>query len=286
MLINEVVSALNARKSGKYYIANCPLCRLDKPTLNIWLGDDGKIGIRCYYSIMGQCHSVAHVYHLQALGIDIDINDLTGSKQVPSDTWSEIWHGAQPVMGSYADEYLFHRGIDIRRLPPPFLDNLRCVPRLKHPSGVRTPSMISLLSHPSTKNELAIHRTYLNPLGTGKLDVDPNKMTLGPAKGGVVKFGQPKHGIIYIGEGIETCLSAWLLGIAGPNGGGVWATTSVGGLLQLEFPEEVKNVYVLVDMDMAGMTAAKEAISHYRIPIHARTPKTGYKDFNDELRGQ
>ena len=280
-LLNDIAVALNAHKSGRYFVAKCPLCNHDKSTLNIWIADDGKIGIRCYYSILGRCHSIAHIFYLQSLGVNVALDDLTGSRQNPSDTWNQIWNGAGPIMDSYADEYLFRRGIDIRNLPLAFLDSIRCVNHLKHPSGPRLPSLISLLTHASTNNHLAIHRTFLNPLGTDKFNGDPNKMTLGPTKGGVVKFGGVEDGSIAIGEGIETCLSAYLL-----HGWNVWATTSVGGLLQLEFPPEVKQVILLQDRDDAGSHAAYLAQERYfQLKVYPHLPSQGYKDFNDELRG-
>ena len=282
-LIHDIANVLNARKSGNSYVAICPICDQRKYTLNIWLGEDGRIGLRCYYSILGRCHSLAHIYYLQSLGVDIDRDDLTGSPNPPSTTWNSMWAGAIPALDkdSYVEEYLFRRGIELANLPPEYLDNIRCIPKLKHPSGPRLPAMICLLRNGLIDTEQAIHRTYLNPLGTDKATVVPNKMTLGPAKGGVVKFGQPVNGVIAVGEGIETCLSAHLL-----FGVNVWAATSVANLLMIDFPDNVKEVMWLVDNDEPGTIALANAVKKYsKTYVRSVYPSKGYNDFNDELRG-
>jgi len=52
----------------------------------------------------------------------------------------------------------------------------------------------------------AIHRTFLVRDGRGKAPVDPQKMMLGPCRGGAVRLGVPGD-VLMVGEGIETCLS-------------------------------------------------------------------------------
>lgn len=281
-LIHAVATALQAKQSGNSYVAQCPICNNKKYTLNIWLGDDGKIGLRCYYSILGRCHTIAHIFHLQSLGVDIDQDDITGSKNKPSETWPEIWTAGTDIKGTPVDEYLFRRGIDITMLPEVYLKQLKFVPRLKHPTGPRLPVMLGIMRNTLTNATQAIHRTYLNPIGTDKADVTPNKMTLGFPKAGVVKFGEPKAGVIGVGEGIETCLSAFLM-----FGMNVWSATSVGGLLTMVFPEDVNELIWLVDNDEPGHIALEEAKKHFvNLKIHPIYPHKGYNDFNDELRGQ
>lgn len=280
-LIHAVAVALQAKKSGASYVAQCPICRNEKYTLNIWLGDDGKIGLRCYYSILGRCHTIAHVFHLQSLGVDIDQDDLTGSKHRHSETWPEIWTGGVEITGTAADEYLFRRGIDITQLPPVYLKQLKFLPKFKHPTGPRLPTMIGIMRNALTNASQALHRTYLNPMGTDKADVTPNKMTLGDPKCGVIKFGEPKNGVIAVGEGIETCLSFHLM-----FGVNVWCATAVGHLLEILFPTDIKEVIWIVDRDEPGLLTCDLARKHYDIPIRPMMPAKGFNDFNDELRGQ
>ena len=282
-LLHSIATALNAKRSGASYVAQCPICRNEKYTLNIWTGDDGKIGLRCYYSILGRCHTIAHIFHLQSLGVDIDQNDLTGSKNKPSETWPEIWTAGSPIKGTAVDEYLFRRGIDITMLPDIITSKLKSIPRLKHPTGPRLPVMLGIMQSTKDGHEQAIHRTYLNPMGTNKADVIPNKMTLGDPKGGVIRFGEPVNGVIAAGEGIETCLSFYLM-----FGINVWCATSVGGLLTINFPVGIKEIIWIVDNDSPGLQTLDGAISAFgrSIPIRPMLPSKGYKDFNDELRGQ
>ena len=56
--------------------------------------------------------------------------------------------------------------------------------------------------------QIAIHRTYLAPDGPGKADVPKSRMMLGSVMGGAVRLGNiGEHGVVGLGEGIETALS-------------------------------------------------------------------------------
>ena len=48
--------------------------------------------------------------------------------------------------------------------------------------------MVALVTHAVTGEPVAIHRTFLAPDGHGKAPVEPNKMMLGPTRGGVVRL--------------------------------------------------------------------------------------------------
>ena len=87
-------------------------------------------------------------------------------------------------------------------------DCVRYHPRLKHyPSGQYLPAMIAAVTVYPDPEIVAIHRTYLKQDGSGKADVEPNKMMLGSIKGGAVMFG-PSSGLnLFITEGIENALT-------------------------------------------------------------------------------
>jgi putative DNA primase/helicase len=67
--------------------------------------------------------------------------------------------------------------------------------------------MVALVTNGADGTPLAIHRTFLAADEVGKARVDPQKMMLGPCRGGVVSLADPSD-LLMIGEGIETCLSA------------------------------------------------------------------------------
>src|SRR5207248_10899338 len=54
---------------------------------------------------------------------------------------------------------------------------------------------------------IGIHRTFLQPDGSGKADIEPQKASLGPISGGAVRLA-PAAETLLVGEGIETCIAA------------------------------------------------------------------------------
>lgn len=277
----QLSNAIGGWENGQAYAARCPICNNDKATLSIWDSDTG-IGLKCFYNTSGQCHPMALVYHWQSIGIDISLDDLTSGKGGgPSKTWDSLWHGAKPIEGTFADDYLYNRGIDLYKrytFHPP----LRCIDYLKHPTSVRYPAMIALIVDPITDKPKAIHRTYLNHMGTGKAPVEPNKMSLGPARGGVVKFGGVEEDkYIVVGGGLETAMSWSIM-----HGHSVWSTIGEGNMSFIEFPPGVTFVGLIRDQDKAGREAVAAAEAVYRsrgLGAIIFDPEPGYKDFNDQL---
>ena len=99
---------------------------------------------------------------------------------------------------------------------------------------------------------LAIHRTFLTRDGAGKAPVEPQKMMLGPCRGGAVRLAAP-GAVLMVGEGIETCLAA-MQATTLP----AWAALSTSGLRALDLPDEVRDVIVLADGDDPGEAAARD----------------------------
>src|SRR5262245_18234085 len=158
---------------------------------------------------------------------------------------------------------------------------MRFHPGLKHPSGGIWPAMAELVTRRQDGKPLAIHRTYLARDGIGKAPVEPQKLMLGPCRGGAVRLGQP-YDVLMVGEGVETCLAAMQA-----SGYPAWAALSTSGLRALDLPDEVRKVIVLADSDEPGEAAAHEAALRWtregrRVRI-ARPPRGA--DFNDMLLG-
>jgi hypothetical protein len=187
------------------------------------------------------------------------------------------WYSAKAARGTLVETYLASRGI---HLPPP--DALRFHAGLKHHSGGIWPAMVALVTSGAEGAPLAIHRTYLARDGGGKAPVDPQKMMLGPCRGGAVRLGDPGD-VLMVGEGIETCLAATLA-----TGHPAWAALSTSGLRGLDLPKNMRDVIVLADGDEAGEAAARDCALRWkrqarRVRI-ARPPKG--MDFNDMLPGR
>ena len=277
-LLVEISTLLGGHAHGEGYSMPCPICKSDKPSLSIWPAEDGAIGMKCHYSAGQSCHPVALVYVLQSMGVDISTDDLKKGRGKVSDTWMEIWDNAGPIENTHTHDYLLSRGIPYHRF-----ESLRNMRYLKHPTGGRHPCMLALVTNPISHQPVALHRTYLNPMGTGKADVTPNKMTLGSYDGGVVELFAPSpEGFIAIGEGIETCLSYTRL-----TGTPTWCSVSAGNTSKLQIPFTIKHVILLKDNDVMGERStnlAAERIEDQGPTIAITSPPRPFNDFNDQLR--
>jgi putative DNA primase/helicase len=190
----------------------------------------------------------------------------------------ETWEASEPAAGNPAERYLCHgRGVEI-----PLPEALRFHPGLKHPSGNVYPAMVALVTHGVSGTPCAIHRTFLAPDGTTKAPVAPQKMSLGPCKGGVIRLASATD-LVMVAEGIETALS-----VMQAKKWPTWAALSASGFRTLDFPAEIKRVIVLADGDHSGEVAAKHAAYRWcregRQVSIARPPRGS--DFNDVLCGR
>src|SRR5262249_20825628 len=173
-----------------------------------------------------------------------------------------------------AQPQLASRGL---HLPPP--PTLRFQPGLKHPSGGIWPGMVALVTRGTNDMPLAIHRTFLARNCGGKAPVDPQKMMLGPCRGGAVPLAATGGGLM-VGEGIETCLAAMPA-----TGHPAWAALSTSGLRALDLPEDVRDVIVLADGDDPGKAAARDCAWRWKREgrrVRIARPHQGM-DFNDML---
>lgn len=185
--------------------------------------------------------------------------------------------------GTPAQSYLEFRGIHGLRFAK-LRATLRFHPAALHtPSGLYLPAMLAQIRGPKGE-ALGVHRTFLKPDGSGKAEVTPAKMMLGPSSGGAVRFG-PDNRVIALAEGIETALS-----VSRASRLTVWATLSTSGLkgLILPPPPVAEVVILAADNDEAGLAAA--GVTAARLEAEGRAvsviypPKPG-ADFNDVLRG-
>lgn len=141
--------------------------------------------------------------------------------------------------------------------------------------------MVALVTRGEDDKSLAIHRTFLAHDGTGKAPVNPQKMMLGPCRGGAVRLAAPGE-VLMVGEGIETCLAAMQA-----TGKPVWAGLSTSGLRALNLPQDVRDVIVLADGDAPGKAAARECAWRWKREgrrVRIARPPHGM-DFNDLLIG-
>lgn len=130
---------------------------------------------------------------------------------------------------------------------------------------------------------VAVHRTFLSPEGSGKANVKPVKMALGPTARGAVRFAAagPR---LRLCEGIEDGLSVMQSDPILP----VWATLGTSGLRAVTLPASVHEVEILADADVSGDAAAEDVARRFLAEgrsVRIARPLAPFKDFNDALRG-
>jgi putative DNA primase/helicase len=282
-----IAKALGGRKAGGGWMARCPAHDDREPSLSICDADDGKVLVRCHAG----CDQERVIAALRSRGLWTENGTRRFMRPAPRAATSQparddaerskaalaIWQSAISADGSLVEGYLASRGL---RVPPP--PTLRFHAGLKHPSGGIWPAMVGLVTRGSDDTPLAIHRTFLARNGGGKAPVDPQKMMLGPCRGGAVRLGLLGD-VLMVGEGIETCLAA-----IRATGHPAWAALSTSGLRSLDLPDVVRDVIVLADGDDPGELAARACAWRWkregrRVRI-ARPPRG--MDFNDMLVGR
>lgn len=287
MIAEKITKALGGHRAGATWMARCPAHDDSNPSLSISAGKDGKVLVRCHagcdqrdviaaLSERGLWEATdkrpGHSAHKRRKELAAEPDpDATARTEVAL----SIWRASQGIVGSPGETYLRSRGI--RLSSPP---SLRFHPSLKHSSGGLWPAMVALVVHGETGSPIAIHRTFLTRDGHGKAPVDPQKMMLGPCRGGVVRLGEPGD-MLMVGEGIETCLAAMQA-----TGKPAWAALSTSGLRTLDLPRSIAKVTVLADGDAPGEAAAQECARRWQREgrsVQIARPPSGM-DFNDLLK--
>jgi putative DNA primase/helicase len=287
MSAETIAKALQGCKVGQGWMARCPAHRDREPSLSIRISGDGKILVHCHAG----CGQRGVIEALRFLGLWENCRPPfspstaragTAKRRRSDNTKADenalaIWRSTMTAEGTLVETYLAARGL-YRPLPP----TIRFHAGLKHPSGGFWPAMVALVTHGSDDSPLAIHRTFLARDGLGKAPVDPQKMMLGPCRRGAVRLA-PVGDVLMVGEGIETCLAAMQV-----TGHSAWAALSTSGLRALNLPNDVRDVIVLADGDVAGESAALVAAVRWKREgrrVRIAYPPEGM-DFNDMLLGR
>ena len=228
-----IAKALGGHKTGNGWIAQCPLHDDQTPSLSISAGKDGKVLVHCHAGCNQRDVFIAVLRNRGLCGKHKRKDPVADEEDADADARKRsafalaIWRACGPAEATLVQTYLAARGIDL-----PLPDALRFHAGLKHPSGDIWPAMVALVTNGVDATPLAIHRTFLARDGSGKAPVDPQKMMLGPCRGGVVRLADAGPGaVLMVGEGIETCLAAMQA-----TGHPAWAALSTAGLRALDLP--------------------------------------------------
>ena len=196
MNAETIATALGGRKAGSGWMARCPTHDDREPSLSIRDADDGKVLVRCHAG----CDQERVIATLRGRGLWAENGPRRFIRPAPyaattrqpdrddarrSTAALAIWQSAKSASGSLVEAYLASRGL---HLPPP--PTLRFHMGLKHPSGGIWPAMVALVTSGADGRPPAIHRTFLARDGGGKAPVDPEKMMLGPCRGGAVRLAE------------------------------------------------------------------------------------------------
>mgnify|MGYP003627847046 FL=1 len=165
----------------------------------------------------------------------------------------EIWNGTVDIKDTVTHRYLVSRGITTLDF-----DDVRHHPNQKHfASGRCFPAMVAAVRKWPNTTITGIQITYLMPDGSGKADVEPQRISLGEIGGGGVQLRKPTESNLGVAEGIETALSV-VQTIALPT----WAVLSAVNYKKLDIPETIEKVLVATDNDEngTGLKAARKAL--------------------------
>ncbi|RWM20633.1 MAG: DNA primase [Mesorhizobium sp.] len=189
-----------------------------------------------------------------------------------------------PLHGSLAEAYLRDRGIvavarhgSLRFHPSCYYRDLTTGATSAFPALVAAVTDVAGMI-------TGVHRTWLDPGGSGKAPVDDPRRSLGGLLGNAVRFSFPAIGpvpIMAAGEGLETMLS---LNAVMP-GMPVVAALSANHLAAFRFPAGCRRLYIAADADAAGRHGidrlSRRAQAAGVLPL-VLSPELG--DFNEDLR--
>ena len=188
-----------------------------------------------------------------------------------------IWERAIPAAGTLAQAYLEGRGIH-----PPFPPDLR-FSRLPYGHSSPLPCLVAAVREVGG-TITGLQRIYLRGDGSGKADLPKAKLSLGKVAGGAIRLGDlDASGAVTVCEGPEDGLSLLAM-----MGGAVWVAAGASMLPAIRFPPEVRSIVIGADNDDAGTIAADKAAKAFTsrgLAVRIIRPLSGFKDFNDELKG-
>lgn len=188
-----------------------------------------------------------------------------------------IYDNASGLTGMPAATYLQSRGLR----PTEAWDCLRASVQ-RYPMVGACPVLIAPIDDPNGAM-VGLQCTYLTPLGK-KLPVPDPRRTLGTARGGAIRLGEAKRDLV-ICEGLEDGLTLYQ-----ELGGdvSVWVACGASFLHLIAVPAAVRRLTIAADNDAAGRRAAWRAADAFSVGgrvVRIWPPRSGFKDFNDQIRG-
>jgi hypothetical protein len=191
-----------------------------------------------------------------------------------------LFEMARPLRSTLAETYLHRRGITGLHGTGALRFHPRCYYRPGGDAPTETwPALIAAVTDLSG-TITGVHRTWLDPTGSGKALLDTPRRAMGCLLGNAVRFGIASD-VMAAGEGIETMLSLRSVLPGMP----MMAALSANHLAAIVVPPTLRRLYVVCDRDPAGYraTAAVSERAH-AAGIEALTLSATLGDLNDDLR--
>jgi putative DNA primase/helicase len=269
MTPETIARALGGRRSGRGFSARCPLHGDRHPSLSLWIDDKGRLAVFCHAG----CRWPDLVRYLKHRGLweEHAVAEPGRDRAYRRDRMAEarqIWEESVALEYTPGAHYLKHWRA-IRTDPGP---------RLRW--HWKRFALVGLVTDPVSDAKVGVHVTQLDKTTNRK---NGHPLLLGGS--GVIRLIEGS-GLVVIGEGIETTLSAahFL-----PFAGGAWCALSANGIARLRLPYLISDIGLLVDRDPAGEAACRKGAEalHTARPsrrIRLLRPPGDHADFNDALR--
>jgi hypothetical protein len=204
-------------------------------------------------------------------------------QRVPHDSKApaqRLFAASRPLRGTLAETYLRSRGIIGPLQHPALRFHPTCYYRADAKTPLETwPALIAAVTDVSG-NITGVLRTWLARDGSGKAPLADPRRAMGELLGNAVRFDSVRD-VLAAGEGIETMLALKSLLPSMP----MVAALSAAHLTALLLPPTLRRLYVAVDNDPAGRSAAMQLRARSRsqeIQTHLLVPRAD--DWNAELR--
>jgi hypothetical protein len=254
----QITLDLFGRWHGSYGSAACPSCqperRRDQTALTLTDGGNGRLLLHCKKSGCSFRDILASAGIAQGSYTPPDpatIAQREAERRAEIEKRSRqariLWDEALPITGTIAEAYLHGRGITCD-MPHTLRFHGEC---WHGPSARRWPALVAAVQGTGLP---AVHRTYLDPKGHGKAQIEPDKMMLGCTRGGAVRLTQG-NGPLVVCEGIETGLSLASGLLRAPAT--IWAALSTSGMRGLRLPSSPGRITIATDGDEAGREAGQ-----------------------------
>lgn len=275
----QIVEQLDGTWRGRKGMCCCPAHDDRTPSLSVTLGRQAIL-FHCFAGCSNDA-VLAALNHTGVRARDLfDADQTVDESEIrqfgPDRNACRLWREAHALSESPAEAYLGSRAIEVAS---PDLRYHERTPLGPKGEARFLPAMLAAVRN--DEGVIAVHRTFLDPLGNRLAAFDRPKRALGSLQTGAVRLAMPRGGRLGLAEGIETALAATQL-----SGIPCWATLGNERFGLVTVPESVRELFLFLDADEGGDLAQERACGAYAAPgrrIVIRRPRKAGYDWADVL---